>query len=67
MYHQLISEFYRLSGVPMVLNTSFNLGGMPLVESPKDALECFLNSDYINYLIVNDYIIQKRIVNYEDK
>lgn len=40
---------------------------MPLVESPKDALECFLNSDYINYLIVNDYIIQKRIVNYEDK
>ena len=67
MYHQLISEFYRLSGVPMVLNTSFNLGGMPLVESPKDALECFLNSDYINYLIVNDYIIQKRIVNYEEK
>ena len=45
LYHGLISAFERLTGVPLVLNTSFNLRGMPIVESPQDALQCFLFTD----------------------
>lgn len=45
LYHRLISEFAKSSGVPLVLNTSFNLRGMPVVESPKDALRCFLYTE----------------------
>ncbi|HMJ10914.1 MAG TPA: carbamoyltransferase C-terminal domain-containing protein, partial [Polyangiaceae bacterium] len=43
--HGLVSAFERLTGVPLVLNTSFNLRGMPIVESPWDALHCFLFTD----------------------
>ncbi|OJG28571.1 hypothetical protein RU98_GL000164 [Enterococcus caccae] len=64
LYYQLIHAFYELSGLPIVLNTSFNLGGMPLVESPEDAVNCFLSSDYIDVLVIHDYIIQKKLVNY---
>ena len=45
LYHALISAFARRTGVPLVLNTSFNLRGMPIVESPHDALQCFLFTD----------------------
>lgn len=44
-YHALILAFFLLTGVPMVMNTSFNLAGMPIVESPVDALSCFLDAD----------------------
>lgn len=43
-YHKLISEFYKLSGVPLLLNTSFNLAGEPIVETVDDALRTFKNS-----------------------
>jgi carbamoyltransferase len=42
VYHALISEFARLTDVPVVLNTSFNLRGMPIVETPEDAIAAFL-------------------------
>ena len=41
LYHALIEAFHTRTGVPLVLNTSFNVNGMPLVESPADALDCF--------------------------
>lgn len=44
-YHALIAAFERRTGVPLVLNTSFNLRGMPIVEAPRDALQCFLYTD----------------------
>lgn len=43
-YYDLISEFYRLTGVPLVLNTSFN-DREPIVETPEDAIHCFLKTD----------------------
>jgi len=56
-YHALISEFYRLTGVPMLLNTSFNLKGEPVVETPLDALITFSYS-YMDYLVMNPYILK---------
>jgi carbamoyltransferase len=48
-YYRLIEAFYNRTQIPMVMNTSFNLAGQPLVESLVDAFVTILNSD-INYL-----------------
>ena len=48
-YYNLINEFYKLSKVPMLLNTSFNLAGDPLIESIEDALDTFKKSN-LEYL-----------------
>lgn len=45
VYFQLIQEFYLLTGVPVVINTSLNAPGEPIVETPEDALEVFLSSE----------------------
>ncbi|WND32867.1 carbamoyltransferase C-terminal domain-containing protein (plasmid) [Streptomyces sp. BB1-1-1] len=44
-YHRLIASFFETTGVPLVLNTSLNIRGMPLVETPADAIQCLLSSD----------------------
>ena len=48
-YYNLINEFYKLSGVPLLFNTSFNLGGQPLVETIFDAIHTLKNSQ-LEYL-----------------
>jgi carbamoyltransferase len=48
-YYKLIEEFYKLTNVPMLLNTSLNLAGDALVETPEDALETIKKSN-VNYL-----------------
>lgn len=58
-YYELISHFYKLTGVPIVLNTSFNINKEPIVETPKDAVKCFLNSDF-DELYIEDIHITKR-------
>ena len=58
IYYQMIKEFYALSGVPMVLNTSLNIKSMPICSSPEDALECLLNSG-IDCLIIGNYLVWK--------
>ena len=65
LYHQLISKFYDLTGVPMVLNTSFNtLPGEPIVESPKDAVRSFLCSmGSIEVLFLGKYVVRRRVPN----
>jgi carbamoyltransferase len=45
LYHRLISEFHTKTGCPMVLNTSMNVRGEPIVCTPEDAIHCFLNTD----------------------
>lgn len=57
-YYDLIDEFYRLTGVPVVLNTSFNLAGEPIVETPADAIRSFL-ATHMDYLIIHDWLIRK--------
>jgi carbamoyltransferase len=57
-YHALISRFGDLTGVPCVLNTSFNIRGEPIVNSPSDALKCFYTTD-MDVLFLGDYLVTK--------
>jgi carbamoyltransferase len=56
-YHALISEFYLMTGVPILLNTSFN-ENEPVVCNPKEALDCFLRTK-MDVLVLNDYFISR--------
>lgn len=58
LFYRLICEFEKLSGAPVVLNTSFNTSGMPLVETPGDALDCFYSSG-IDALVLGDRLVEK--------
>jgi len=58
LFHELIREFEALSGVPVVLNTSFNINGMPLVETPGDATTCFYACG-LDALLLGPYLIEK--------
>ncbi len=57
-YHRLISEFERLTGRGAVLNTSFNLHGYPIVCTPEDAVDVFLNSG-MTHLAIGNYLVTK--------
>jgi carbamoyltransferase len=54
LYYDLISDFHKASGVPILFNTSFNLGGEPLVETLDDAVRTLINSE-IEYLYLPEY------------
>lgn len=58
-YFDLISKFDSLTGIPMILDTSFNVAGEPIVESPFDAVNCFLSTD-IDLLCIGNYVILKK-------
>lgn len=65
MYHAFISTFFEKTGIPMVLNTSFNtLPGEPIVETPRDAIRSFLCSmGSIDLLVMGDYVIRRKEAN----
>jgi carbamoyltransferase len=58
--YRLLREFAAITGVPVLLNTSFNVKGEPIVETPRDAVECFLATG-IDYLALNDTLLAKTI------
>jgi carbamoyltransferase len=58
LYHRLIEEFDRRTGVPVVLNTSFNLRGEPIVHRPEEALTDYLNTG-MDALFLGPYLVQK--------
>jgi carbamoyltransferase len=58
LFYDLIREFQKLTGVPVVVNTSFNVRGEPIVCTPKDAYECFLKSG-IDVLVMGQYLLEK--------
>lgn len=57
-YYNLIDEFRKITGIPLILNTSFNDHGEPIVCKPKDAIDTFLNTG-LDILVINDYIVEK--------
>ena len=60
LFHQLISAFKAKTGYGILLNTSFNKRGMPIVETPHDALDFFVNSK-LDYLIMDNTLIKKKV------
>ena len=58
-YHKLITQFYKLTGIPAVLNTSFNLHGEPIVCSPLDAIQTLQNSG-LQCLAMGNHFIRKK-------
>ena len=58
-YWSLIKEFGNLSGIPMLLNTSFNNNVEPIVNTAEEAIVCFLTTG-LDYLVIGDYLISKK-------
>jgi carbamoyltransferase len=70
-YHALISRFKELTGCPVIVNTSFNVRGEPIVATPEDAFKCLMGTG-IDLLVVGNCIVKKehqdtsRKVDYKD-
>jgi carbamoyltransferase len=58
-YHALISAFDKLTGCPMLVNTSFNVRGEPIVCSPQDAYRCFMRTE-MELLVLEDVLVWRR-------
>ena len=52
-FYELIEKFYEITGVPIVMNTSLNVKGQPIVETPEEAMKLFEESD-VDILVIND-------------
>lgn len=60
LYYDTIDAFYRKTGCPVIINTSFNVRGEPLVNSPKDAFTCFMRTE-MDYLIMGQFLLDKKM------
>ena len=61
-YHGLISAFEKLTNCPVVVNTSFNVRGEPIVCTPQDAFRCFMKTE-MDFLVLEDVLLDKRAQN----
>jgi len=59
LYHQMISRFKEKYGCPVIINTSFNVRGEPIVCSPEDAYRCFMRTE-MDYLIIGNFLLDKQ-------
>ncbi len=72
LYHLLINNFFQKTGCPVLVNTSFNVRGEPIVCSPEDAFKCFMGTD-LDILVIENFILYKKmqdkslLENYKDK
>jgi carbamoyltransferase len=57
-FHRLLTQFDQLTGCPVLVNTSFNVRGEPIVESPSDAFRCFMGTE-IEVLVVGNCFLRK--------
>ena len=58
-YHALISKFKEKTGCSVVVNTSFNVRGEPIVNTPTDAYKCFMGND-LELLVIGNCVIEKK-------
>jgi len=58
-YYDLILKFKEKTGCPVIVNTSFNVRGEPIVNSPLDAFKCFMGTD-LDYLVIGNCILDKK-------
>jgi len=60
LYHRMISRFHELTGCPVIINTSFNVRGEPIVCAPRDAYACFMRTK-MDYLAMGPFILDKAL------
>ena len=71
-FHSVISKFKQITGCPIVVNTSFNVRGEPIICTPTDAFKCFMGTD-LDVLVVGNYLLIKEeqnknlLENYKDR
>ena len=59
LYHQMIAKFDEKYGCPVIINTSFNIRGEPIVCTPEDAYMCFMRTN-MDYLVMANFLIEKK-------
>ena len=59
LYHKMITKFYEKYGYSVIVNTSFNVRGEPIVCTPEDAYLCFMRTE-MDYLIMGNYLLDKK-------
>jgi carbamoyltransferase len=59
LFHDLLTKFGRMTGIPVLLNTSFNIQGEPIIESPVQAIRCFASTG-LDHLVLGSYLLSKR-------
>lgn len=59
LYYDLIETYKKKTGIPIIINTSFNIRGEPIVCNPEDALKCFLGTG-IDYLVMGNFLVTKK-------
>jgi carbamoyltransferase len=70
-FYDLINEFYKKTGCPLLVNTSFNIRGEPIVCDPKNALDCFMGTN-LDVLVIENFILfkkdqKKSTIDYKEK
>lgn len=66
-FHDLLTQFDLLTGCPVLINTSFNVRGEPIVENPTDAYRCFMRTG-MDFLVIGDYLMDKNMQpDYQDE
>lgn len=58
LYYKLLDSYFKKTGIATFINTSFNVRGEPIVCTPQEAINCFLQTD-IDYLVIDQYIVSK--------
>jgi carbamoyltransferase len=59
MYYRMIKQFAEKSGCPVLINTSFNVRGEPIVATPEDAYTCFMRTN-MDYLLLGNFLLEKK-------
>jgi len=58
LFYNLITEFHKITGIPVLINTSMNVRGEPIVDTPEQAYNMIVKTD-MDYIVMGDYIIKK--------
>ena len=58
LYYKLITEFYNITGIPVVINTSMNVKGEPIVNTPEQAYNMLINTD-MDYIFLRNFMVKK--------
>lgn len=66
LFYKLLKQFYNLTGCPLIVNTSFNIRGEPIVLEPEDAYNCFMGTE-MDYLVMGNYLLEKKTMKVTSK